>query len=393
MSSTSSNKIGVAHEYGYGRPLLRQRMIEDMNARKLCAGTQRGHIHSCKRFAAFLTRSPDTATAEDIRRFLSCLFRGLFLAKLVAAHRAGRLKFFGVHARLDNVEVLQVVSGTVARDRLGGLCQAAVRRPRGRARLSIALHPPGRHLQSPPDRGRPHRRHLPVEELPDRGAWPLSDHDAVSTHEFIRRFLMHVLPAACPHPALRTAGQWQPRRQHRAGARAARRAGPLRTAGCLRGPSGRQTPHVAATLPLLRRTHVHHRDLSRAAASQSARPTPALAAIEWTPHDAVIADPAPHRSAPFWPALARQHTGLRRSARLPRDRTANPVEQRAIRSFAPARTPRIRAKAIPSPASAYLSQHSRRRQIPIVPLHRRCPTPRDFSSSPASKAGCACSAH
>ena len=26
---------------------LRQRMIEDMNARKLCAGTQRGHIRSC----------------------------------------------------------------------------------------------------------------------------------------------------------------------------------------------------------------------------------------------------------------------------------------------------------------------------------------------------------
>src|SRR5271163_66040 len=48
---------------------LRQRMIEDMNARKLCAGTQRGHIHGCKRFAAFLKRSPDTATAEDIRRF------------------------------------------------------------------------------------------------------------------------------------------------------------------------------------------------------------------------------------------------------------------------------------------------------------------------------------
>jgi len=39
---------------------LRQRMIEDMNARKLCAGTQRSHIHSCKRVAAFLKRSPDT---------------------------------------------------------------------------------------------------------------------------------------------------------------------------------------------------------------------------------------------------------------------------------------------------------------------------------------------
>ena len=48
---------------------LRQRMIEDMNARKLCAQTQRGHIHSCRRFAAFLKQSPDTATAEDIRRF------------------------------------------------------------------------------------------------------------------------------------------------------------------------------------------------------------------------------------------------------------------------------------------------------------------------------------
>ena len=48
---------------------LRQRMIEDMNARKLCAGTQRGHILSCKRFAAFLKRSPETATLEDLRQF------------------------------------------------------------------------------------------------------------------------------------------------------------------------------------------------------------------------------------------------------------------------------------------------------------------------------------
>jgi site-specific recombinase XerD len=40
-----------------------------MNARKLCAGTQTGHIRSCKRFAAFLKRSPETATLEDIRRF------------------------------------------------------------------------------------------------------------------------------------------------------------------------------------------------------------------------------------------------------------------------------------------------------------------------------------
>jgi site-specific recombinase XerD len=48
---------------------LRQRMIEDMNARKLGAHSQRSHIQSCKRFAAFLKRSPDTATPDDIRRF------------------------------------------------------------------------------------------------------------------------------------------------------------------------------------------------------------------------------------------------------------------------------------------------------------------------------------
>jgi integrase/recombinase XerD len=49
--------------------LLRQRMIEDMSARNLCEGTQRGHIRACKRFAAFLRRSPDTAEADDVRRF------------------------------------------------------------------------------------------------------------------------------------------------------------------------------------------------------------------------------------------------------------------------------------------------------------------------------------
>jgi site-specific recombinase XerD len=48
---------------------LHQRMIEDMKARRLAPGTQKGHIRGCRRFAAFLGRSPDTATAEDIRRF------------------------------------------------------------------------------------------------------------------------------------------------------------------------------------------------------------------------------------------------------------------------------------------------------------------------------------
>ena len=48
---------------------LRQRMIDDMNARKLGAHSQRSHIYSCRRLAAFLKRSPDTATPDDVRRF------------------------------------------------------------------------------------------------------------------------------------------------------------------------------------------------------------------------------------------------------------------------------------------------------------------------------------
>jgi len=48
---------------------LRQRMIEDMAARKLTPHTQRGHIASCKRFAAWLKHSPDAATPDEVRRF------------------------------------------------------------------------------------------------------------------------------------------------------------------------------------------------------------------------------------------------------------------------------------------------------------------------------------
>ena len=48
---------------------LRARMIADMNARNLNPHTQRSHIASCKRFAAFLGRSPDTAEPDDVRRF------------------------------------------------------------------------------------------------------------------------------------------------------------------------------------------------------------------------------------------------------------------------------------------------------------------------------------
>ena len=48
---------------------LRRRMIEDMTIRKLAPNTQQGYIRTIKDFAAFLGRSPDTASFEDVRRF------------------------------------------------------------------------------------------------------------------------------------------------------------------------------------------------------------------------------------------------------------------------------------------------------------------------------------
>ncbi len=48
---------------------LRQRMIDDMRSRKLGHHSQRSHIASCKRFASVLKRSPETATADDVKAF------------------------------------------------------------------------------------------------------------------------------------------------------------------------------------------------------------------------------------------------------------------------------------------------------------------------------------
>jgi integrase/recombinase XerD len=48
---------------------LRQRMLDDMNVRRFTPDTQREYIRAVKRLAAFLGRSPDTATAEDLRAF------------------------------------------------------------------------------------------------------------------------------------------------------------------------------------------------------------------------------------------------------------------------------------------------------------------------------------
>jgi integrase/recombinase XerD len=60
----------MAHQ-SIQRPVspLRRRMLEDMAMRGLREETQHDYIRFVSDFAAFLGRAPDTATAEDIRRF------------------------------------------------------------------------------------------------------------------------------------------------------------------------------------------------------------------------------------------------------------------------------------------------------------------------------------
>ena len=48
---------------------LRQRMIDDMTARRFGEDTQRDYVRAVKTFAAYLGCSPDKASAEDLRRY------------------------------------------------------------------------------------------------------------------------------------------------------------------------------------------------------------------------------------------------------------------------------------------------------------------------------------
>src|SRR5215471_921479 len=56
---------------GSPRPIspLRARMIEDMTVRGFSEKTRHDYVRKVRAFTAFIGRSPDTATAEDLRHF------------------------------------------------------------------------------------------------------------------------------------------------------------------------------------------------------------------------------------------------------------------------------------------------------------------------------------
>lgn len=83
---------------------LRQRMIDDMRMRKLSPKTQASYIRIVKRFAKFLGRSPDTACAEELRRYQLYLVDQGISAISLNANLTG-LKFL-FETTLDHPELM-----------------------------------------------------------------------------------------------------------------------------------------------------------------------------------------------------------------------------------------------------------------------------------------------
>src|SRR5260370_7766010 len=88
-----SLKTGASARTHEAMSPLRRRMIEDMAIRKLAPKTQQGYIRTIKDFAAFLGRSPDTASFEDVRRFqLHLAAKGANIP--ILNHTVAALRFF-----------------------------------------------------------------------------------------------------------------------------------------------------------------------------------------------------------------------------------------------------------------------------------------------------------
>jgi site-specific recombinase XerD len=107
-------------------------MIDDMRMRQLSPKTQHHYLRAVQQFAGFLGRSPDTATAEDLRRYqLHLVDGGTSPVSLNAAITA--LKFFfaittdqaELMARMQPVRVPRTLPVVLSREEVARLIAAA----------------------------------------------------------------------------------------------------------------------------------------------------------------------------------------------------------------------------------------------------------------------------
>ena len=123
---------------------LRQRMLDDMRMRKLSDKTQSHYIRAVINLTRFLDRSPDTATAEDLRRYqLHLVETGTSRRMLNATITALRF-FFGVTlvrpdalAKMSPVREPRKLPVVLSREEVARLIEAAAN-PKHQAALSVA---------------------------------------------------------------------------------------------------------------------------------------------------------------------------------------------------------------------------------------------------------------
>ena len=90
---------------------LRQRLIDDMTARRFSEDTKRDYVRNVRNFAAFLGRSPDTATSDDLRRYqLHMAQQQISAGSINAAIAALRFFFTVTLERPDLVRPLRIVN-------------------------------------------------------------------------------------------------------------------------------------------------------------------------------------------------------------------------------------------------------------------------------------------
>jgi hypothetical protein len=127
-------------------------------------------------------------------KVLSALFRRLLLEKLVAAHAAGELRFFAKHARLTNSKAFAAYLRPLRKSKWVVYCKDPFGGPREvlryLARYTHRVAISNRRLIACDEKGVTFKWKDYRIEGPERYKVM-----TLPIHEFIRRFLMHVLPA------------------------------------------------------------------------------------------------------------------------------------------------------------------------------------------------------
>jgi site-specific recombinase XerD len=123
---------------------LRQRMLEDMRMRTMAQDTQDAYILAVRKLAAFLRRSPDTADAEELRRFQLHLVDTGTSPTTINATLTGLRFFFGVTVRrphvmskVQPVRMPRTLPVVLSREEVSRLL-AATHNPKHLAAMSLA---------------------------------------------------------------------------------------------------------------------------------------------------------------------------------------------------------------------------------------------------------------